>query len=165
MLLEQWAVSNSPAGRKADRRRTYRPISVAGVIGTVTVRELGMGHQVNCLIIDIINFDLTIFKSQISVALGFTNNACFFIIWLGDTAGKLWKLNKPETHIRSHRKTMAPQVKHAFKTWVFDWCWKTAKECIGQTGLQSSRLRKVSSAFCPSRKDATNPYLPHPGKW
>lgn len=89
----------------------------------------------------------------------------FFLIWLGDTAGKLWKLNKPETLIRSHRKTRAPRAEHLFKTRVFDWCWKIAKECIGQTGSQSSRLRKVLSAFCPSRKDATNSYLPHPGKW
>lgn len=51
---------------------------MAGVIDTVTVIELGMGHQANCLIIDIINFDLTIFKSQISVALGFIDNAWGF---------------------------------------------------------------------------------------
>lgn len=76
-------MSNSLAGRKADHRRTCGLISVVGVTGTVTVRELGMGYQANCLIIDlitsfiIINFNLTIFKSQISVALGFRDNAFF----------------------------------------------------------------------------------------
>ena len=53
---------------------------MVGVIGTVTVIELGTGYQANCLIIDIINFDLTIFKSQISVALGFKDNTWFFFL-------------------------------------------------------------------------------------
>lgn len=54
---------------------------MAGVTDTVTVIELGMGHQANCLIIDIIHFDLTIFKSQIGVALGFIDNAWFFFFF------------------------------------------------------------------------------------
>lgn len=118
-----------------------------------------MGYQANCLIIDIINFDLTIFKSQISVALGFKDN----LTWR--YCRKVVKTEQTRDPHQVTRKTRAPRAEHLFKTSVFDWCWKIAKECIGQTGSQPSRLRKVLSAFCPSRKDATNSYLPHPGKW
>lgn len=69
---------NSAAGRKAALQRSYGLISVAGVIGRETVIQLGCGHQANCLIVEIIIFDLTISKSQIGFVLGFSKNVHFF---------------------------------------------------------------------------------------